>query len=126
MHYDLYSKFAAVLAVAPVVATGGINGIAINVKEGNGVLFVVETGALVGSAIYGAKLQESDDGTNWADVAAARVQSNAPAQLAASSAYRLGYAGRKPWVRVQLFYTSGTSLAVAAVAIIRPLSRPVP
>ena len=126
MHRDLYSNFAAVPAIAPVVAAAAVNGLAVDVKEGNGVLFVLTTGALVGAAIFGAKLQSSNDGVTWADVDAVRVQSNAPAVLAANAAYRLGYAGKKRYVRLVLPYTSGTSLAVAAVAIIQPLTRPVP
>lgn len=125
MHSDLYSNFAAVPAIAPVVASAAVNGLTVDVKEGNGVLFVLATGALTGAAIFGAKLQDSDDGSSWADVPSARVQSNAPAALAANAAYRLGYAGRRRYVRIALPYTSGTSLAVAAVAIIRPLTRPV-
>jgi hypothetical protein len=65
------------------------------------------------------KLQESDTSTSgdFADVDAEDVFTNAPATLAASSAYKLGYRGSKRYIRVALTKAGGTSIAVGAVAV---------
>ena len=71
-------------------------------------------------------LQESDTGTSgWSNVAADEMDSSAPAVLAASSVYRLGYRGYKRFVRLSLTRESGTSIAAGATAIISPYSKPV-
>lgn len=123
---DFYSNVAVAQALAPAVQEATINGAAVNVAKASGAVIVVETGAAVGAGAFAAKLQESADGaTEWADVPAARVKSNAPAVLAENAAYRMGYLGKLPFVRVVLTKASGTSLAVGALAVLRPTERPV-
>lgn len=122
---DLYSQISSVLAVAPAVLTATANGATVDLRAARSACFVVTTGALVGAAVFGAKLQESDNGSTWTDVPVALVDSNAPAVLAASSSYRLGYRGSKRYARVVATYTSGTSLALSAVAVLDPLNKPV-
>lgn len=121
---DLYSNLTEARTIDPAVLTATATGATVDCKEAGGVLVVVSTGALVGAAVFGAKLQESADGSTWADVPAKWVQSDAPQVLAASSTYRIGYTGKLRYVRPVLVYTSGTSLAASAVAVLRPLTRP--
>ncbi|GAB1379926.1 hypothetical protein [Pararhodobacter aggregans] len=123
---DLYSNLDAVAALAPAVQSAATQGAAIDLITGKGVCFVVNTGAIVSSGDFGVTLQESEDGsTGWTDVAAAEIQTNAPATLAAASTYRLGYLGYKRYVRLSLTKAGGTSIAAGAVAIRDPLTRPV-
>ena len=64
------------------------------------------------------KLQESDaSDSGFADVPADQFTSNAPATLAAASAYKLGYIGWKRYVRLAVSKAGGTSIALGAVAI---------
>lgn len=123
---DIYSNIAAMLALAPTVQTAAAQGPAIDLKGAGRVAFVVNTGEIAGAGAFGVTLQESDIGSGgWANVAAEEMDSNAPAALAASSVYRLGYRGYKRFVRLSLTRASGTSIAAGAVAIIAPDSRPV-
>lgn len=122
---DLYSNLAGVASIAPAVLTATATGTAVDVTGASGAVAVVQTGAIVAAGAFGAKLQESPDGVTWADVAAERVKSNAPAVLAANSVYRLGYLGKMPKVRAVLVYASGTSLAASVAIVLRPLDRPV-
>lgn len=128
MRRDLYSNIGAVQAIAPAVQAAAADGAAIDMKGFSSLAFVLSTGAIVGSGDFGAKLQESDQsGSGFADVPADFVQTNAPATLAASSAYRVGYLGNKRYVRLVLTKAGGTSIAAGAVAILGdPDSRPVP
>jgi hypothetical protein len=123
---DLYSNIATALALAPAVQAATVNGPAVDVRDASGAVIALSTGAIVGAGSFSAKLQESDDGTTgWADVPAKWVQSNAPAPLAASSTYRIGYTGKRGFIRLVLTQASGTSIAAGAAAALRPLVRPV-
>lgn len=123
---DLYSNLAAAVALAPAVQAATVNGAAVDVSEASGVIIALHTGEIVGAGDFSAKLQESADGTVWADVAEKWVTSNAPETLAANSAYRLGYVGKLGQLRLVLTKGDGTSIAASAIAILRPFTKPVP
>ena len=57
-------------------------------------------------------------GRDFTDADAAHVDSNAPATLEASSAYKVGYRGFKRYVRLALTKEGGTSIAAGAVAVL--------
>lgn len=125
---DLYSNIGAVLALVPAVKTAAGEGPAIDLQGFGSVAFVVATGAVAGDGDFGLKLQESDiaDSGGFADADASVVDSNAPATLEASSAYKLGYRGCKRFVRLALTKEGGTSIAAGAVAVLgRPTNAPV-
>lgn len=122
---DFYSNVATVAALAAAVQADAVNGSTVDLYDASGVVLSLNTGEIAGEGDFGAKLQESADGATWADVAAKYVQSNAPATLAANSAYRLGYTGKLRYVRLALTKAGGTSIAAGAVAVLRPLTRPV-
>lgn len=125
---DLYSNIGAGLALAPAVQSAAATGAAIDTRGYGSVAFAVNTGAIAGDGDFGVKLQESDTDItgDFTDVAATSVDSNAPATLAASSTYKLGYRGHKRFVRVALTKAGGTSIAAGAVAILgNAATRPV-
>lgn len=114
----LASNIAVKSAIAPAVQAAAADGTAIDTLGFNSVAFAVNTGAIVGSGDFGVKLTESDDNITFTDVVAAQVQSNAPATLAAASAYKLGYIGWRRYVRVALTKAGGTSIALGATAVL--------
>lgn len=117
---DLASNIGAVLALAPAVQAAAVNGLAIDLQGFESVAFVVNTGAISGDGDFGVKLQESDtdQSADFTDVAAAQVDTNAPATLAASSSFKLGYRGHKRFVRLAVTKAGGTNIAAGAVAIL--------
>ncbi|MBL4919321.1 hypothetical protein [Szabonella alba] len=125
---DLYSDIRAVQALASASRSAAITGPAIDLLGVGRMAVIVNTGAITGDGDFGATLQESDDGsTGWTDVDAAQIQSDAPATLAATTSYRLGYLGWKRHVRLSLTKAGGTSMQVGAVAVLTDLAeRPVP
>lgn len=126
MKRDLYSGILAVQALAPAVQAAAVSGTAIDVSAAVGVVFVLNTGAIVGAGDFGAVIEESADGSTWAAAPAARVKRPlVPATLLAASVYRLGYYGKLKWARLSLTKAGGTSIAAGAEAILRPLDRPV-
>lgn len=115
---DLYSNVKAVPAIVPAVKTAAGDGSTVDVQGFGSLLFVINTGAIAGDGDFGAKVQDSANGSDWADAAAVDVQGTIPATLAATSAYRVGYTGSKRYVRLALTKEGGTSIALGAVAIL--------
>lgn len=123
---DLYSNIGAARAISPAVHTAAATGQIIDLQAVNGVTFLVTTGAIAGAGDFGLVVQDSDTTTpgDFVNVAAGLFSSDAPATLAADSAYRIGYAGFKRYVRLNLTRAGGTSIAAGAVAVTHPLDRP--
>jgi len=125
---DLYSNIGSKLALAPAVYSAAGNGLTIDTIGFGRVAFVLATGAIVSAGDFGAKVQHSDttvDG-DFVDVPAGFFDTNAPATLAAASAYKLGYRGTKRYVRLAYTKAGGTSIALSANAVLAdPASSPV-
>ena len=115
---DAVSNVKAVPAIVPAVKSAAGDGSTIDVQGFGSLLFVVNTGAIAGDGDFGVKVQESANGSDWADAAAVDVQGTIPATLAATSAYRVGYTGSKRYARLALTKEGGTSIALGAVAIL--------
>ncbi len=123
---DIYSDIAGRLALAHAVQSASVDGVSIDLLGNSAAAILLATGAIASAGAFGATLQESDNGsTGWANVAAAQLQTNAPAVLAADSVYRFGYLGFKRYIRLSLTKAGGTSIAAGAVAVLAPDKRPV-
>lgn len=122
---DLFSNTRVVPALAPAVQAAAATGPAIDLKDVNRAEIIVTTGVNVGAGDFGVKLQESDTTTSddFTDVAALQVNSNAPATLAAASAYHLGYRGYKRYIRLALTKAGGTSIALGAAGVLSDLGQ---
>jgi hypothetical protein len=117
---DLYANVGVAQALAPAVQSAATEGGAIDLRDYGSVVIGVNTGAIVSAGDFGVKLQHSDTttGGDFVDAPAGVVSSNAPATLAAASAYKLKYVGSKRYVRLALTKAGGTSIALGAVAIL--------
>lgn len=123
---DIASNIGAVAALAPAVQSAAASGAAIDTLGFGSVAFIVNTGVIAGDGDFGVKVQESDTDQSGDFTDATAVDTTAPATLAASSAYKLGYRGHKRFVRLALTKAGGTSIAAGAVAILGDAaSRPV-
>ena len=119
MRKGLYHNLKAVPAITSASQSAAANGIEIDRKGSQGLLFVVNTGAISGDGDFGIKVQESDTtSTGYSDADAADVISGAPATLGASNAYQVEYIGKKRFVRLALTKAGGTSIQLGAIAII--------
>ncbi len=115
---DLSSRLGVVTALSPAVQATTVNGVAVDLMGFNGAMFVLQTGAIVGSGDFTAKLQESDvSGSGYTDVAVADLIGSFPAATLADAAVKVGYIGNKRFTRIVLTKNSGTSIAAGATAI---------
>ncbi|MDM8167159.1 hypothetical protein [Roseovarius sp.] len=124
---DQASNIGVVQAVAPAVLSATNTADPIDLIGFNAATVVINTGAIVSSGDFTAKLQESEDGsTGWADVAAAHLSGSFPASLEANATVKVGYIGYRRYVRMVLTKNSGTSIA-AGVTIVKghPADAPV-
>ena len=115
---DITQNIGTVLAIAPAVQTATVNGAPIDTTNFESAAIVISTGAIVGAGNFTAKIQDSQDGTNFADVAAQFLVGSLPAALAASSTYKQGYLGAARYIRAVLTLNSGTSIVAGAVAVL--------
>lgn len=115
---DLYSNIDAAVSIIPVVQSANANGMAIDLKGFNRAAIMITTGAIVGAGEFSVKVQDSDNGTTFADAPAQYVDSNAPATLAADSTYKLGYRGHKRYIRAVLTKAGGTSITAGAIVVL--------
>lgn len=117
---DIASNIGVVSAVVPQVLTASNTSAAIDLQGFDAAAVLINTGAIAGSGNFTPKLQESDTTTagDFTDVVSADLIGAFPAVLAASTAYKVGYVGRKRYVRTILTLNSGTSIA-ASVQIVK-------
>lgn len=119
MRKGLYHNLKAVQAIASGSKADAADGTEIDRKGSQGLLFVVNTGAITSAGDFTAKVQESDEsGTGYTDADADDVISGVPATLEANSSYQVEYIGKKRYVRLSLTKAGGTSIQLGAVAII--------
>jgi hypothetical protein len=115
MRRDIKSEQDAVQSLMPLVRTASADGVGADLRDFD------EAGAIVAAGLQTPKLSESDDSTNgvdgvWNDVVAADLL-GAFVALTQNSVQRVGYVGRKRWLRVIITHTSGTSVATSAVVV---------
>ena len=83
---DIANNIGVVQAVAPAVLSATNTGTGIDLLGFNSAAVIINTGAIVSSGDFTAKLQESDaSGSGYADVAAGDLVGTFPASLAADS-----------------------------------------
>ncbi len=121
---DLYSNVQERTALLPASYAASVDGVAVDLFGVRAVAVMVHIGAITGAALFGVKLQHSDDGVAWADAPPEQVQTNAPAVLLQNSARRLGYIGGKRYIRPVFTKGTGTSAFLSSIAVIEPLQRP--
>lgn len=117
---DLVDNIEIVQAVAPAVLSATNTSAAVDTGGYESVTVAINTGAIAGSGLFAPKLQESDTTTSgdFTDVAAGDLIGSFPADLGASTVYKVGYLGGKRYVRTVLTLVSGTSIAAGATIIL--------
>lgn len=116
--HDLVSNIGPVQSLAPVVVSASVDGAAIDRKGFESVTYILSSGAIVSAGLYGAKLQDSDDGSTWADVDSKYLVGTLPTAIEGNKVYKSGYVGHKQYTKLVITKTSGTSVALSANAIL--------
>lgn len=123
MEEDLNSRVKIEMAITPVAATAIADGSVIDTLDFNSIVFAIFTGTL-GTGTIDFDLEESDVitfGGEENSVAAADIIGTLPTILATEddSVFRVGYIGKKRFLRLQNIETAGwTSMIHGAIAIL--------
>ena len=114
---DLKNNIDAVNSIDPDDYTATINGLGIDLQgfEGSAVVFSVGT---VTDGTHTPKVEESDDNSNWNDVALVD-QEGTLSDLASGSNQRVGYKGAKRYLRAVLTVSGATIGAQIAGLVLR-------
>ncbi|PDT67589.1 hypothetical protein [Bradyrhizobium sp. C9] len=104
--------------IAPATLSATTTGNSVDTLGYESAALVISTGAIINAAAFAAKLQDSADGTNFADVPASLLVGALPAALAANTVVKQGYLGGNRYLRAVLTLSGGTSLAVAATIVL--------
>lgn len=115
---DLHSSIGVVQHIAPAVHTATVTATGADLQGFNSAEIIINTGAVAEAGVLVPTLQESDEsGSGYTDVAATDLLGTLPAELAAATAYKVGYRGSKRYIRAVLTKGTGTSVAAGVVVI---------
>jgi hypothetical protein len=115
---DLASNIGVFESIRPAVNSAAtVTGQTVDLRGFDSAAAVVAVGAIASSGNVTVKLQDSANGSDWADVPAAGLVGAFPAALVANSALRVGYIGGNRYLRAFGTLNSGTSVAYS-VAIV--------
>lgn len=117
---DLASNIGVAPTLAPVDYAATTKGTAVDLRDYDSAAIVVNTGAITSVGKYVVSVQESDTTTDgdFADVDADDLIGSLPSELAATSAYKVGYVGTKRYIRAVITKTSGTSIVAGAIVVL--------
>lgn len=120
---DATSNLVNEESIRPQVATAGVNGETVDLRGCDAAMVAVSIGAITGSGGDATvTLEESDNGSDWTDVADGDIQGTEPT-LAANTAYQFGYIGNERYVRAVFALGTETNVAVSATVIKKYLHR---
>jgi len=117
---DLASNLGVASTLAPVDYAATTKGTAVDLRDFDSAAVVVNTGAITTAGKYVVSVQESDTTTDgdFTDVGTDDLVGSLPAELAATSAYKVSYVGNKRYIRAVITKTSGTSIVAGAVVVL--------
>lgn len=121
MYRDLNSNLDAQESLRPAVLTANADGQSVDLRGADSATVVVSIGAITGSvnATTALTLEESDDNSNWSDVADADILGEEPTGtgITANTAYQFGYIGDARYIRATWTKGGETNAAVAAMIV---------
>lgn len=118
---DLRSNVDAAVSLAPAARNASANGAAVDLQGYDAAMALAHFGTWTDGS-HTPSLEESDDGTSFTAIASNDLQGAFAAVTSAagnSSIQRVGYLGRKRYVRAVMTVSGATTGAVAAIAIVR-------
>lgn len=122
---DLNKELSVAQSLAPAVRTSTANGTGVDLS-GYGSAMVLWNVGTITDGTHTPTLQESDDNSTWANVAAADL-SGSHAALTSSTLQEIGYIGRARYIRAVITITGSPSTGGAySASIIRGRARTLP
>jgi hypothetical protein len=121
---NLTRRISPKASLVPAARTATANGTGVDLQKFESAAVYFNVGTIT-DGTHTPKVQESDDNSAWADVAAGD-QSGTLAALASSVDQRVGYLGRKRFLRAVVTVAGATTGGVYAASVIRGDTQEVP
>jgi hypothetical protein len=117
---DLKSNISVVNSILPQSLTAAANGTGVDLQGADRSVVIFHAGATGGTTpSFTFAVQESDDNSTFADVAAADLQGTAPVVTTTNSGMTVvGYVGAKRYIRAIAKTVTGTSPTLLASACV--------
>jgi photosystem II stability/assembly factor-like uncharacterized protein len=132
MRQSLYNVARAKATLAVALRTNGtVNGTTVDLHENKdaarSAMLIVHTGTITDGS-HAITLQESDNGSSWATVAAADLQGSAPTVTSTDDdvLFELGYVGSKRYLRAVVVTSGATTGGTLGATIVRAFPRRTP
>jgi hypothetical protein len=120
---DFTNQSDVVESIRPQTASGAVNGETVDMRGADSVLIAISAGAITGgNGDSSITLEESDDDSNWTDVADEDIIGTEPT-LDPNTAYQFGYSGGARYVRAVFDLGTETDAAICATAVRSHLHR---
>lgn len=122
---NIHRDLGVVQSLHPAARTNAThNGTGVDLAGYEGCAVKFDVGAVT-DGTHAPKLQESDDNSTFTDVAAAD-QDGVLANLASNTPQKVGYLGRKRYVRPVITTSGATTGAIAGATVIRGAAHQTP
>jgi photosystem II stability/assembly factor-like uncharacterized protein len=132
MRQSLYNVARAKATLAVALRTNGtVNGTTVDLHENKdasrSAMLIVHTGTITDGS-HAITLQESDNGSSWATVAATDLQGSAPTVTSTDDdvLFELGYVGSKRYLRAVVVTSGATTGGTLGATIVRAFPRRTP
>jgi hypothetical protein len=122
---DIDKSIAATQSINPAAKTTTANGTGVDLAGFSAAVVLVTVGTRT-DGTHVLKIQESDDNSTWADVAAADQSGSFPADVTSNTPIEVGYTGRKRYLRVVTTISGASTGAVYGATVIKVLPRTLP
>ena len=125
---DLKNNLDGANSIVPASYTATTNGSGVDLREYDGAMVVFQAGTADtgnGDETYAPGVEESDDNSNFSPVAASDLEGT-PVNLTSNSVQRIGYKGRKRYVRAALTLSGTTPSVNASALVVRGLPHRAP
>lgn len=115
---DLASNIGVFESIRPAVNSAAtVTGQTVDLRGFDSAAAIYSVGAVASSGNVTVKLQDSNNGSDWDDVAAANLVGAFPAALLTNTVGRVGYTGGKRYLRAFGTLNSGTSVSYGVVVV---------
>jgi hypothetical protein len=115
---DLNNNVDVVQSVNPGAKTATVNGTGVDLQGYEGAQVEFDVGTIT-DGTHTPKVQESDDNSAWNDVVTADLLGTALVALASNTHQRIGYRGKKRYIRPVSTVAGATTGGVYGVMVVR-------
>lgn len=121
---DLIRHLNAAISLSPAARTANATGTSVDLHGYESAAIYIVTGAIT-DGTHAIDIEESDDNSTWADVAAGDLDGTEPSIGATDDdkVFEIGYLGKKRYLRVNVTVTGATSGGVYGAVVVRGHAR---